>query len=189
MPASELIQAESLGDLLYVLLVQTGVGCAVLGAMLATMLGGMGSALGIRIAASQGAGVLSEKPELFGRLLILMVLPGTQGIYGFVCVIIVIHRIGLLGGEVTVGPLAGLALLAVGLGTGLVLWRSAIYQGETSAAAISMVAKRPEQAGRSILLPALVEFYAALAFLVALLLIIFLTEPTLSLPTSIGGQG
>ena len=56
---------------------QSGVGWAAIGAMLAVMFGGWGSANGIRIAAGQAGGVLSEKPELFGKLFALMVLPGT----------------------------------------------------------------------------------------------------------------
>jgi len=64
--------------------IQNGVGWAVFGAMLSVMFGCIGSAIGIRIACSQAAGVLSEKPELFGKLLVLMALPGTQGFYGFI---------------------------------------------------------------------------------------------------------
>ncbi len=186
MPAAELVQTESLGDLFYLLLVQTGVGWALIGAMLAVMFGGMGSARGIRIAAAQAAGVMSEKPELFGRLLVLMALPGTQGFYGLIVVIMIALQIGLIKGQVAVGPVAGLGLLAVGFGAGMVFWRSAVYQGETSAAAIALVAKRPEEAGRSLLLPALVETYAVVALLAAILLIIWLTAPELALPTSMG---
>ncbi|HHT9117203.1 MAG TPA: V-type ATP synthase subunit K, partial [Candidatus Hypogeohydataceae bacterium YC38] len=64
-------------EFLRVHFIQTGLGWAGTGALLAVMFGGIGSARGIRIAASQAAGVLSEKPELFGRLLILMAMPGT----------------------------------------------------------------------------------------------------------------
>ena len=187
MPVTDLAEAESLTHLLYVLLVQTGVGWALIGAMLAVMFGGMGSARGIRIAATQAAGVMSEKPELFGRLLVLMALPGTQGFYGLIVVIMIALRIGLIEAKVVIGPLAGLGLLAVGFGAGMVFWRSAVFQGETSAAAIALVAKRPEEAGRSLLLPALVETYAVVALLAAILLIIWLTAPELALPTSVGG--
>lgn len=177
----------SLSELLNVLLVQTGVGWALIGAMLAVMFGGIGSARGIRIAAAEGAGVMSEKPELFGRLLPLMALPGTQGFYGLICAIMMARYTNLIKGAMTIGPLPGLGLLAVGFGAGMVFWRSAVFQGETSAAAIALVAKRPDQVGRSILLPALVETYAVVALLAAILLIIWLTKAELTLPTSIGG--
>jgi len=186
MPMSELVQGKSLTELFYVLLVQTGVGWALIGAALVASLAGLGSALGIRISCSQAAGVLSEKPELFGRLLVIMALPGTQGFYGFIVMVMMALRTGLIAGKVMVGPWQGLGLLAVGFGVGLVEWRSAIYQGETSAAAISLVAKRPEEAGRAILLPALVETYAVLALLAGILITLWLTAPGLTLPTALG---
>jgi V/A-type H+-transporting ATPase subunit K len=153
----------------------TGAGWAVIGAAMAVALGCTGSAKGIRIAASQAAGVLSEKPELFGKLLVLMALPGTQGFYSFICAIMILLRTGVISNNLTASPAVGLCLMFVGMGAGLVEWLSAIYQGETSAAAINLVARRPEQSGRAILLPALVETYAVLALLTAILATIWLT--------------
>jgi V/A-type H+-transporting ATPase subunit K len=84
-----------------------------------------------------------------------------------------------------VPPVVGVALLFVGIGQGIVEWRSAIYQGETSAAAINLVARRPEEAGRAIILPAMVETYAVVALLAAILMTLWLTQgiqfPTQSL--------
>jgi len=77
----------------------TGVGWALIGAMMAVMFGGVGSAKGIRIAGAQAGGVLSEKPEIFGKLLVLMALPGTQGFYAFIIAIFTASKIGLLGTE------------------------------------------------------------------------------------------
>jgi V/A-type H+-transporting ATPase subunit K len=153
----------------------TGLGWAVIGAMAAVMLGGIGSAGGIRIAAAQGAGVMSEKPELFGKLLVLIALPGTQGFYGLICAIMISQKSGLMGNAVAVKPVVGVALMFVGICMGMVQWRSARYQGETSAASINLTAKKPEEGGRAILLPALVETYAVVALLGAILLIIWLT--------------
>jgi len=168
-----------LSEFIKLYFLQTGLGWAAIGAMLAVMLGGVGSARGIRIAGAQAAGVLSEKPEIFGKLLILMALPGTQGFYAFICAIVICLQSGLIAGHVAVAPLTGLALMFVGLCMGIVEWRSAIYQGEASAAAINLVGKRPEEAGRSILIPALVETYAVVALLAAILLTLWLTKPGL----------
>jgi len=154
---------------------QTGAGWTVIGAMFAVMFGGVGSARGIRIAGGQAAGVMSEKPELFGKLLVLMALPGTQGFYGFIIAIFMAAQTGLLGGAVKVTPLMGLALMAVGICAGVVLYRSAVYQGEASAAAVSLTARRPEESGRSILIPALVETYAVVALLASILFIMWVT--------------
>ena len=166
---------------------QTGLGWAVAGAMAAVMLGGLGSARGIRIAAGQAAGVLSEKPELFGKLLILMALPGTQGFYGFICAIIIAVRTGLLGGDVTVSPLAGVGVFLIGLCMGVVEWRSAVYQGETSAACINLTGKKPEEGGRAILMPALVETYGVVALLAAILLILWITNPEMTITNPLVG--
>ena len=159
---------------------KTGIVWAVAGAMLAVMFGGMGSARGIRVAAGQAAGVLAEKPELFGKLLVLIALPGTQGFYGLITAIMIAMKTGLIGGAVTVTPMIGMALGMVGFGMGMVLWRSAAFQGEASAAAISLTVRKPEEAGRSILMPALVETYAVVALLAAILMITWLTNPDLT---------
>ena len=173
---------ETVAELLSQYFVRSGLGWAVAGAMSAVMLAGVGSARGIRIAASQAAGVLSEKPELFGKLFVLMALPGTQGFYGFICAIMICLRVGLLGGQkVTVSPLVGLGLFFIGFCMGVVEWRSAIYQGETSAAAINLVGRKPEESGRAILLPGLVETYAVLALLTSILLILWVTAEGLVL--------
>lgn len=42
---------------------------------------------------------------------------------------------------------------------------SAIYQGRVAAAAINMVAKRPEELAKGIIFAVVVEFYAILSFL------------------------
>jgi V/A-type H+-transporting ATPase subunit K len=157
--------------------VKTGLGWAGTGALLAMMFGGVGSSRGIRIATAQAAGVLSERPELFGRLLVLMALPGTQGFYGFICAITIAMKCGLITGAVVVSPVVGMGMFFTGIAMGIVLWRSAIYQGEVSAAAINWTAKKPEESGRAILLPALVETYAVVALLAAILMIMWLTQP------------
>ena len=158
--------------------ISNGVGWAVLGAMFAVMFGCIGSAIGIRIASSQAAGVLSEKPDLFGKLLVLMALPGTQGFYGFICSIFIAMKINLLGDinmALQTKPAVGIGLLFVGFCVGMVQLYSSINQGMTSAASINLVGKRPDEGGRAILFPALVETYAVVALLIGILMINWLT--------------
>jgi V/A-type H+/Na+-transporting ATPase subunit K len=160
--------------------IHNGIGWAVLGGMAAVMFGCIGSAIGIRIACSQAAGVLSEKPDLFGKLLVLMALPGTQGFYGFICAIFIAIRTNLLTSmdtAVTLAPPVGVGLMFVGICVGIVQMVSAMNQGMTSAASINLVGKRPEEGGRAILLPALVETYAVVALLVGILMTLWLTAP------------
>ncbi|MBI5125941.1 MAG: hypothetical protein HZA70_06890, partial [Planctomycetes bacterium] len=90
---------------------------------------------------------------------------------------------------VTISPIVGMGIFFTGVSMGIVLWRSAIYQGEVAAAAINWTAKKPEESGRAILLPALVETYAVLALLAAILMIMWLTQPGITyLPTEAGGK-
>ncbi len=176
-------------DFISTYFIHTGVGWAVLGGMLAVMLGCIGSAIGIKTAASQAAGVLSEKPELFGKLLVLMALPGTQGFYGFIVAIFVALQTQLIASinqAITLAPPVGIGLLFVGITVGFVLLYSAINQGQTSAASINLVGKRPDEGGRAILFPALVETYAVVALLIGILMIFWLTAP---LTTPLTGAG
>ncbi|MFO7899288.1 MAG: V-type ATP synthase subunit K [Planctomycetota bacterium] len=156
---------------------ETGLGWAILGAIAAVMLGGIGSAKGIRIAAAQGAGVMSEQPELFGKLFPLMAMPGTQGIYGFIYAFLLMQRTGFFAKPISVSPVTGLGYGLVGLGAGVVFWLSAINQGQASAASINLTAKKPDQFGRGLILPALVEFYAMLALLASIFFLFFLEWP------------
>ena len=145
---------------------------ALAGAAIAATFAGFGSASGVRLGGQAAAGVTAEKPELFGRLLILQALPGTQGIYGFLTAVLIMVQIGVLGGSPL--PLTidqGLSFLFAGCPIGFVGWWSGIYQGQTAVAAIHMTAKDPEVSVRGITMTALVETYAILALLVSILMI------------------
>lgn len=148
-----------------------GLALAVIGAALAPLFGGMGSALGIAIAAEATGGVMSEDPEKFGRLLIMLALPGTQGFYGFLGGFYIMMKVNLLGTALQVDVPTGLALLGAALPVGIVGMISAYCQGRASAAAIHVIAKRPEEMGRGIILPAMVETYAVLGLLATILLV------------------
>lgn len=147
-----------------------GIVYALLGAALAVFLAGAGSAIGVGIAGQAASGVVSEDPSKFAKVLIMQLLPGTQGIYGLLVGFITLSKIGLLGGgmlELT--PQQGLLVLAACLPIGIVGLISGKSQGKTSAAAIGIVAKKPEQFGKAMLFPAMVETYAILALLISFL--------------------
>jgi V/A-type H+-transporting ATPase subunit K len=148
-----------------------GLGLAVAGAAIAASLAACGSAWGIAVASEAAGGVLTEDPEKFGRLLVMIALPGTQGFYGFLGAFYIMMKINLLGGGIPVSPEAGLQLLFAGLPVGLAGLISGYYQGVASAAGIHLVAKRPEEIGKAIILPAMVETYAVLGLLATILLV------------------
>lgn len=147
-----------------------GVVFALGGAALAVLLAGCGSALGVGIAGQAASGVVTEDPSKFAKVLIMQLLPGTQGIYGLLVGFIVLSKFGLLGGGAAEIDLAtGLCVLAACLPIGIVGLVSGKYQGKTSAAAIGIIAKKPEQFGKAMLFPAMVETYAILALLISIL--------------------
>ena len=124
------------------------------------------------IAGEVGAGVMTEDPGKFGLVLMLQALPGTQGIYGLLIAFFAMLKIGLVGGTVTtIGWGVGLAICFACLPMALAGLYSAIAQGKTSAACIQMIARQPGEAGKAVILPAMVETYAVLALLVSILLL------------------
>ncbi len=159
------------------LAIEIGRGLAIAGAGLAVGLGCSGSGKGIGIASQAAAGVLSEKPDLFGQLLVMIALPGTQGFYAFITAIMIFMKTGLIAGVWTASVSTGVGLLFVGLGVGLALYVTGIWQGEASAAGIALVARRPEESGRALLFPAMVETYAVVALLAGILTIFWITNP------------
>lgn len=150
-----------------------GIALAVFGAALAAGFAGAGSAIGVGIAGESGAGVMTEDPGKFGLVLLLQALPGTQGIYGLLIAFVAILKIGLLGGGdgVSVGIFQGLGILFACLPIAIAGYFSGIAQGKTSASCIQMIAKRPEETGKAVILPAMVETYAVLALLMSIILL------------------
>ncbi len=149
----------------------SGNGLALLGAALAMGLAGTGSAKGVGIAGEAAAGVLTEDPEKFGQTLLLQALPGTQGIYGMIIAFLIMLKIGLLGGSmVELTTAQGMALLMSALPIALAGLFSGIAQGRAAAASIGIIAKRPEELGKAMMYPALVETYAVLALLISFLM-------------------
>lgn len=148
----------------------SGIVWALLGAVSAVVLSGMGSAYGVGLAGQAASGVVTEDPSKFAKVLIIQLLPGTQGIYGLLVAFITLSKVGLLGGTVaSVDLQTGLMIFLACLPIAVVGLVSARHQGKTSAAAIGIVAKKPDQFGKAMLFPAMVETYAILALLISIL--------------------
>ena len=153
-------------------MLSSGLFLAVLGAALAVGLSGVGSAKGVGLVGEAGAGLLTEEPKMFLKVLILQLLPGTQGLYGFIIALMMFNKIGLTSGSIaSLTTEQGLLLLAASLPMAIAGFFSAIYQGRVAASGISLIAKQPTQTSRAMMIAALVEFYAVLAFLVSLIAI------------------
>lgn len=148
---------------------------ALTGAALATFMAGIGSSIGIGIAGRSATGVLSEKPERYGQMFIMVVLPGTQGFYGFLAAFLVMLNLNFFNADpvMTVNFKTGVAILAACLPIAFAGMLSAIHQGKVCAAGILMTAKRPEMAFKAgVVYAVMVEVYAVLGLLVTMFILL-----------------
>ena len=147
-----------------------GIVYALLGAAVAVLFAGCGSAIGVGIAGQAAAGVVTEDPSKFAKVLVIQLLPGTQGLYGLLVGFITLSKIGILGGGIAdISVQTGLLILAACLPVGIVGLISGKSQGQAAAASIGIVAKKPDQFGKAMLFPAMVETYAILSLLISFL--------------------
>lgn len=146
---------------------------ALLGAALAVGLAGIGSAQGIGQVGEAASGLMTEEPEKFGKTFILVALPGTQGLYGFVIALLLFTKVGIFGGEapdLRLGMLYFMACLPIAIAG----WRSAIWQGRVAAAGVQILAKRPNDVMKGVIYAVMVETYAVLGFVASLFMVLFI---------------
>lgn len=153
-----------------------GMVLAVLGAAFAAGFAGIGSARGVGLVGEAGAGLLTEKPASFGKVLILQILPGTQGLYGFLVALLVFIKTGLLSGSpVALTWTQGLYFFAACLPIAIAGYFSAVYQGRVAASGVSMIAKQSTETSKAMILSAMVETYAVLALLISFIAVFRIT--------------
>ena len=140
-----------------------------LAAGLAVVIPGILSAVGVGMTGIAAAAVSAEDPKKFSKLFVLEVLPGTQGIYGFVAGFLILIGTGLLGGELKAG-IVGVAVMVAAV-PAILQGFTAYLQGRVATAGVSAVAKRPEIFGQSIMYTVMVELYAILGLLATILIL------------------
>ena len=165
----------------------TGLTIGIIGLVLTVLLCGIGSGLGLKATGKASAGVLAEDPSKFSKVIVLSLLPATQGIYGFLIAILGagylptvanLTNAGLLE-QLNANPFIGAAQInAQGWN---VFWAclpmmlggaaSAYLQGRTAASTIIAVGKKGEIASKSIIFPAMIEFYALLGLVVSIMML------------------
>ena len=155
------------------LFAHSGLAIGLLGAGLAACMAGAGSGVGTGIAGEAGAGLVTEDPSKFGKVMILQVIPGTQGLYGLVVFFVAVMRMGLLDGTALNLPFIDgcrffAACLPIGIG-GLV---TAIAQGKVAAASVNLLAKNPDHWSKGMILCITVEFYAILSLLASMIMLL-----------------
>ncbi len=137
-----------------------------LGAALAAFLPGMGSAKGVGLVGESAAALLIDEPQKFARALIFQLLPGTQGLYGFIICIIAMNKVALDS------PLqTGLAVFASCLPIAFAGYFSAIAQAKVSVGGIDLLIKNESQSTKGIILAVMVETYAILALVASIMLL------------------
>jgi len=139
---------------------------ASLGIALAVFLSGMGSALGVGSTGQAAAALLKEQPEKFVNALILQLLPGTQGLYGFAIDMMIFIKI-----KPEMALQHGVTLFLASLPVAIVGFFSAKHQGRVATAGMQILAKRPEENTKGIILAVMVETYAILAFVISLMMV------------------
>ncbi len=151
-----------------------GIVLVFIAAVLTAVLAFFGSAIGMYLAGKAAAGVLTERPELFSKMLILQALPGSQGIYGLVGAFLILNFSGILSG----GDLSGITTstgwlyLLAGLPIGLAGLFSGIYQGSVAASGVLMVAKDEANLGKAIVVAAMIETWAIFGVLISFILLV-----------------
>ena len=142
---------------------------ALLGAALAAALACVGSAKGTGIAGEAGAGLVAEEPGKSGKALVLQVIPGTQGLYGFVIFFLAFNKVSGSIASLTVQQ--GLQIVSACLPIALGGLLSAIAQGKVAAASINILAKKPDDWTKGMIMCVIVEFYAILCLLASFLML------------------
>jgi V/A-type H+-transporting ATPase subunit K len=161
-------------------MITTGTGLAILGMALAVLLSGIGSAIGVAKAGQAAAGLVSESPDKFTKAFLLQLLPGTQGLYGLLIGFLVLMRLNVFGDVMALTEQSGYMLLygclPIALG-GLV---TAIYQGKVAVSAIGLIAKRPEEFTKGMMMTVMVETYALFAAIMSFIAVFMPTLQTIS---------
>lgn len=140
---------------------------AALGIGFAVIFSGMGSAKGVGMTGEAAASLIKEQPEKFGKSLILQLLPGTQGLYGFVIGFLI-----YLNMSPDMALSEGIYMLMAALPIAFTGLTAGIAQGRVSTAAVQILAKREEQNSKGIIYSAMVETYAILGFVISFLLVL-----------------
>ena len=96
----------------------------------------------------------------FGSYMVLSALPGSQGLYGFVCFFMVTNLYPLVGPSTT--PAQGAAVLGIGLLVGMVNLLAAVFQGKVCANGIAAIGNGHDVMGKTLILAAFPELYAIL---------------------------
>ena len=152
-----------------------GLAIALIGSGLAVGLSCVGSAKGTGIAGEAGTGLLCEDPSKSGKVMVLQLLPGTQGLYGLVVWFFALIQMGMMDGSaVGLSVAEGMRYFAACMPMAIGGLLSAIAQGRVAAGSINILAKKPDDWSKGLILCGIVEFYAILSLLASMLMLLWI---------------
>lgn len=151
----------------------TGMIISTAGAAIAALMAGIGSARGMNFVAQAAAGFVSENPDRFGQALVLQLLPGTQGVYGLLVGFLILINNGVITPLATpISAAQGWIYFFGAMPAAFVEHFSAISQGRAAVAGVNLLTKRPDEQGKAMMMPLMVETYAVFALLISMLIIL-----------------
>ena len=149
-----------------------GLALSLLGAALSIIGGGLGTVFGTLHVGSSGAGLVANKPKLFGLALVLSALPSSQGIYGFLGSILILQQTGFLAGApADISIEQGTVLLIASLPVALLGLFSGNGQGKVCQSGLRIIANNSVNVGQAVILAVLMESMAVFGLLLTILIV------------------
>ncbi|MDD4003292.1 MAG: V-type ATP synthase subunit K [Clostridia bacterium] len=161
-------------------MITTGTCLAIIGMVLAVLLSGIGSAIGVAKAGQAASGLVSESPDKFMKAFLLQLLPGTQGLYGLLIGFLVLMRINIFGDVLALTDQSGYLMLYGCLPAALGGLITAIYQSKVAVSSIGLLAKRPEEFTKGMMMTVMVETYALFAAIMSFIVVFMPNLQTIS---------
>lgn len=121
----------------------------------------IGSTIGVTIGGNAAIAGLKKKSDIFGKAMLLCVLPSTQGLYGFAAFFLMLSR---LKGMETLTMNQGLALASAAVALGFVGLYSAMRQANLVGNGINEMSNGQDVFSKTMILAVFPELYAILAF-------------------------
>lgn len=138
----------------------------VLGVVLAVVLPGIGSSIGVSMVGQAATAVVIDEPEKFAKSLVYQLLPGSQGLYGFAIGLVAYSKLN------GISTASGLALMLACLPIAVVGYYSSIYQAKVALSSITILVKNESQFVKGIIYSAMVEIYALLGFVISFIIVV-----------------
>ncbi len=129
---------------------------AYIGVVMMVGMAGIASAVGTSMCGMASVGAMKKNPSAFGSYMILSALPGSQGLYGFVCFFMIQNYLS------APSMLQGAAIFGAGMLVGIVNLFAAIYQAKVCSSGIVATANGHDVMGKTLILAAFPELYAIL---------------------------